>query len=269
MLILLSACMCVCMYQYYNPADFLLEIVSDLTNENIEAAERAEKVSPNGNASANGSAVKAFRQMNGSSHSANEHGKPDSTSTKDGIDLEKGVAKDLLQDTLPDKTFDVQQDSSESKVVRRLPLLWSKHSTEVFELEKRARDKQQQQLDSAQQEVMTHVGVKGNGDQHISSPNNQVITSPDGMHMLTLSAVEKRLADESLDEDNTHSSQSRWPLTWWEQMVLLLSRAFVQHKGERVTSVPFTISEVSESKGIAIPAQLHRSIYFCIFVFFE
>ncbi len=215
---------------YFNRADFMLEIVSDLTHENIiDKVEREEKQNGDarsGNQSTKGSTDKgaALQQSNGSQREANDDGKP-SSGPKDGIDLEKGIAADLLKDTLPDKTFDAEGGEGEKQLVRRLPLLWAERADEIMEVEKNARDKQQKKADDAQESVHGNSKQNGHSNAHSSSGKDG------GVQVLTLS--EKRLADASLDEDGDNSS--RWPLTWWQQMVLLLSRSFVQHKGELIT----------------------------------
>jgi hypothetical protein len=184
---------------YYNPADFVLEVVSDLTHEGIAKEEELEKKQ---------------QQMNGS----NGHAAPTlPLLLENGADLEKGASPQvaathtvmLADDQLPKSYNEGYQRMDAARVIRRLPIEWTRLEREVLELEASTRQRQIEEQDRAEE-----AGAAGG---------------------LTLTAEEKQLAEEHLDTEGHQSN--RWPLTWWEQFTLLMSRSYLQHKGERITKL--------------------------------
>ena len=134
---------------HYNPADFMLEIVSDLTHEGIEKEENTERARNSGKTLPNEPKhdasldktprLKGFvsSQINGDHHALG---------SKDGIDLEHGIASVLLADDLPAKSYRTNGDAAEiskaEKAILRLPVSWARIEMEVLTLEDSARKRQ-------------------------------------------------------------------------------------------------------------------------------
>jgi hypothetical protein len=210
---------------YYNPSDFMLELVSDLTHEGIAREEKLEEqrkaaVARDGTGTGTALASYPSSHLNGSSNGAEL--------AKEAINMEKGVATMLLADHLPGRSYDVEAAGSEAnaeRTIRRLPVLWARIGAHVFEIEDAARTRQIAELEQ-QSATTADADAASGADTAGGAPR---------VLALTLTAEEKALADASLDSEGDQSS--RWPLSWWEQFTLLLSRSFLQHKGERITAL--------------------------------
>lgn len=201
-----------CCKPYYNPADMMLEIVSDLTHEGIAKEEKTERARNSAgtlpNEANHDPKLNKQPKLNGF---ASSHANGSSANGDDDDTDEPGFAALMLADDLPAKSYrtDGAVDSAKAeRTILRLPVLWARIDTEVLAMEDAVRRKQ--------------IADQNAGDGQ-------------GEGSLTLTAEEKALAETSLDVDSNRSN--RWPLTWWQQFTLLLSRSFLQNKGERVTKL--------------------------------
>jgi ABC-type multidrug transport system ATPase subunit len=199
---------------HFNPSDFMLELCNDLTHDAIateEAMIESELKGKSGHA-VNGAA-------NGDTH---DHADPSNGHTDAHLiesEERRPTASTLLAASMPEASFDTHGTSAD-RIIRRLPFTFAQIGPQLLELEDSLRTEQQR------------------ADDRLSA----------GEKSLPLSTAEQALADDALDGE---SRSDRWPLSWCEQFTLLLSRSFLQYRGEMVSKM-YAIQVI----GIALVASL-------------
>jgi len=192
---------------FYSPPDFMLELVADITPEDIKKAEDAEEQQTK----ANGKRTQMVSNGSIASISNNGHSsvEPPSSSTPDAIichvDEGPSAARQLLVATVPPSSFEYKGEAPLQQTLSRLPIIFSRFSNDLLKTERGARIEQQQPQQQAYAPDPLLQGGIGDGD------------------------------DDDDGDGSVGSLPSKWPLTWWEQFVILLSRSFAQQRGNLVT----------------------------------